>query len=432
MKLAHSHKALLVLAAVLGAVFAGARARAADQLTLKDGRVLEGEVTREIENDGAVYIWFKYKLSGVETEGYFTPKEYTSLVRDVDAAPHADDSAPAPRENGTPEPRARRSGAPLAAVISLGDGVNDTVGIYITAQKLRDLIPVLESEHIDIVVFRVNSGGGLLLEIQRLSDVIHEEYKPRFRTVAWIDSAISAAAMTSHCIEEIYFMPQGNYGACTGWSGALVAVKGRQLEEVLYTMEKISDRGRYDTRLMRAMEINYALSANIDENGDVHFVDGAKGDIVLNDGESILTLNSETAAKIKFSKGTAANLDELSHAMGLEEVDWVGEHEDGVPYPVCRAEDQMIKWRLRTAEDERRFNEYLLNYQQTFAMAAGAGDKETRGRFAGMARKNLQRIAQALRSNPNFALLQLSLPDEEAVRNWLDDEQEKIRELLRD
>ena len=51
-----------------------------------------------------------------------------------------------------------------------------------------------------------------------MSDVIHEQYKKKFRTVAWIDSAISAAAMTAHCLEEIYFTPQGNYGAARGGS----------------------------------------------------------------------------------------------------------------------------------------------------------------------------------------------------------------------
>ena len=44
-----------------------------------------------------------------------------------------------------------------------------------------------------------NSQGTMnqLLEIQKLSDVIYNEYRKNFRTVAWIDYAISAAAMTS-------------------------------------------------------------------------------------------------------------------------------------------------------------------------------------------------------------------------------------------
>jgi len=422
-------KTALAGVVLLAAFLAPARAWAGDQLHLTDGRVLDGEVTREING----YIWFKYKLAGVETEGYFTPDDYEKLVRDADAEPApATDDAAAPRDTPVGEPRARRSGAPRAAVISLGDVENNEVGIYITAHELHELIPELEKEDINIVVFRVHSGGGLGLEVQRLSDVIQNEYKPRFRTVAWIESAISAAAMTSHCIEEIYFMPKGNYGACTGWYGQGTTVKGRPLEEMLYEMEKISARGKHDPLLMRSMQISEPLSATVDENGDVTFFpDETSGEILLNPEGRILTLTSETADEIGFSQGTAANVEELGKAMGLSEVDWVGRQEDGVPYPVCRAEDLQRKWRLRTAEDERRFTEYMLEYQRTFAMAAGAGDKETRGRFAGMARRSLQRIAQVLRSNPNFALLQLNLLDEEDVQDWLANEEEKIRDLLR-
>src|SRR5690606_34230378 len=141
---------------------------------------------------------------------------------------------------------------PRIAVISLGEGGDkDMVGLFMTAEALKRAIPLLEKDNVTDVVFRIQSGGGALLEIQKLSDVIHNEFKPRFRVVAWIKSAISAAAMTAHCIEDIYFTSDGNYGACTGWYGQLTAVKGRDLEEVLYMMEKISARGKHDPKIMR-------------------------------------------------------------------------------------------------------------------------------------------------------------------------------------
>ncbi|MEO0631245.1 MAG: hypothetical protein AAFY46_11050, partial [Planctomycetota bacterium] len=48
-----------------------------------------------------------------------------------------------------------------------------------------------------LVVIKIKSGGGFGLEVQKISDVIHEEFKPKFQTVAWIESAISAAAMSA-------------------------------------------------------------------------------------------------------------------------------------------------------------------------------------------------------------------------------------------
>ena len=59
--------------------------------------------------------------------------------------------------------------------------------------QLERSIPMLEEEKVEIVVFRVNSGGGALSEIQKISDVIECKYKPKFRVVAWIESATACA-----------------------------------------------------------------------------------------------------------------------------------------------------------------------------------------------------------------------------------------------
>ena len=60
------------------------------------------------------------------------------------------------------------------------------------------------------------------------------------------------AAMTAITMERLYFMPEGNLGAATGWSGNLVAMKGRGLEETFYQMEQISARGKRDHRIVHS------------------------------------------------------------------------------------------------------------------------------------------------------------------------------------
>lgn len=345
------------------------------------------------------------------------------------AAAPADASKSAPAATSGPK-------VPKAAVITLGErGDKDMVGKYLTEHQLKEVLPMLKEDLGDdgsgVVVFRITSGGGALLEIQKLSDVIHNEYKKHFRVVAWIDSAISAAAMTSHCIEEIYFTPQGNYGACTGWSGALVAVKGRELEEVLYMMQKISARGGYDPKIMRSMQIMEPLSATVDENGQVtYYQDDTSGKILLNPKGKILTLNAETAAKIHFSRGTAETLEELTKLMGYQELNWVGEQKRGYVWPICRAEKWSMDYRSRVFKAESLFQADAANFNQQIAAANQAADRKERAVFVNRALTTLRKLKRSVEDNPNFALFQFGMmPDQ--FQEWYKERERELKNMLR-
>ncbi len=422
-----------VLAAATMVAFTPA-AQAADKVTLKDGQVIEGKIVREVDG----FIWVKYTTGGIDREQMFRPDEVTSVDRDTPAAAdpaNTDSSAPAP---GAAKP-AGGSGAPKAVVITMGSRdpeQGETVGIYMTAHALKEMLPIIKEEvgtdGSGVVVLRVTSGGGLLLEIQRISDEIQNVYKKNFRTVAWIDSAISAAAMSSHCIEEIYFSPQGNYGACTGWYGALTAVKGRDLDEVLFMMEKISARGGYDKRIMRSMQIQQPLSATIDANGEVKFYEDTKsGDILVNRDNEILTFNAETAKHVKFSRGTAATTDDLRKLMGYQELNWVGKQVKGTPWPVSKAEEWNIAYRKQVNKDEEHVREYFRSYNLQIQAAQGEQTRDARGKFVNKARQTLEKIKAACRNNPNFALLQLNIVSKSELDEFFETEERRLRDLLR-
>lgn len=337
-------------------------------------------------------------------------------------------------------------GKTKAAVITFGDEENgDMVGIYATADSFRRTIQMLKDEKVDIVIVRFKSGGGMLLEIQKLSDIFHDEFKKEFRLVAWIDSAISAAAMSAHCFEEIYFTPQGNYGACTGYSGALNAMKGPGLERVLMDMEKISARGNYDPKIMRAMQISAiaeeceelkiappwgALSASVSEDtGEVTFYqDATSGNIVLNPkgGVHVLTFNALEAQKVKFSKGTAANLEDLGKAMGLTEVEWVGRPDKRFIWPVSKAEQYMLDFRKKTKSDEENYRRYQINLNNFLNLAQSARE-EDRGKLVGQARQWLNQIKAMVKNNPNWALLNFGGEDE--FKQWVEQVEKAIKQL---
>jgi hypothetical protein len=425
-----ARKFMMAMAVLAATVLSVSTAMAADKIVLKDGKVIEGTIIREVDG----IIWIKHNMGGIEQEVMLSPSEITKVERDTGAAP----AGAAPVVTDAPKPKAGKPGVARAAVITLGSrdtDQGDMVGLYMTAHALTAMIPMLEEElgkdKSGVVVFRVTSGGGALLEIQKLSDVIHNDYKKRWRVVSWIDSAISAAAMTSHCVEDIYFTPQGNYGACTGWSGPLVAMKGRGLEQVLQMMVKISERGNYDPRIMRSMQIQEPLSCTIDANGNPQFYqDVVSGDFVVNRTGEILTLNAVTAEKIKFSKGTAATIDELTRLMGYQELDWVGERVPGVLWPISKAEKWNIGYRKQVKVDEDRTQEYFRNFNMQMQAAAGM-PRDRRGPFVNRARETLNKIKNAVRNNPNFALFALGVNDEDEYKELIERLEKDLRNLMK-
>ena len=428
---------MAAVAMTLAAVLAPA-ALADDKVVMKDGRVFEGRIERELEG----WVWIKIGSGSLARTELLATADIELIVRDelnlqpeAEAEPRQQSETIAKASGDTPtEPVARTGSAERVAIITLGEsGGKDMVGLFMTAHILEEIIPALEKDNIDTVVFLINSGGGALLEIQRLSDVIHNEYKDRFRTVAWIESAISAAAMTAHCVEEVYFMPEGNYGACTGYRGALDAMKGRELEEVVYMMEKISARGKHDAegQIMRAMQhFRYPLSCDINENGDVTWYQNEEGQHLVNPEGRILTFNSQTAKKYGFSGGTARTLEELEKVMGLTEVEWVGRDTKGFFYPISRAEEINMRFRDKTYEDQERTREYFTLYQAAIQLAEGEQDDKRRGKFVGKARSQLRAIVSMVSNNPNLALFVMNMTEDQ-FEQWVDDQRQLLRDLMR-
>ncbi|MCW5765254.1 MAG: hypothetical protein KIT68_04695 [Phycisphaeraceae bacterium] len=433
----HGFKSLvLALVAGMTVMFSAAQALA-DRVVLNDGTVLEGTVERD---EGGIVILV---LKNGERK-FLTKGEIKSITKDepskpVEApkaepkpeAPKADEPKPAaPAETPATKPADKKDG-PAAraltgrptrvAVLNFGapsdwqGKIDDTVGIQISAAAWADAVPMLEKDKVDVVVVRINSGGGLLLEMDRFHKVFENQYKKKFRTVAWVESAISCAAMSPWVIEEFYMMPEGNIGACTGWSGNLVAMKGIELEEVLVMMENASRLGKHDYRIMRAMQILEPLSANVDEDGNVTWFQDLSGKHVLNDGKTILTFNAKDAVRFKFAKGIAATKEDLVKVMGLNEVEWAGKE----------ASDFLDRNMRESDRTQKRITELQTKYQLALNAARQLQDRQLRGQEIGKARQALNEMKRWINVNPNFALMTGMTPE------WFSQQEEILKELMR-
>lgn len=384
---------VLALAVAAVGLMAAIPALAKDRVHLKDGRVLEGEILREVS--GAVWI----KIGPGEM--MIRPDQIERIERDPEK-PVASAEAPSREEPAATIP----DGATRIAFISL----ESMVGPYFNKDAIERSVEMLEGlsedRKPDIVVFVIDSGGGALFELMKIVPYIQEEVKPKFRTVAWIRSAISAAAMTSWVIEEIYMMSEGNIGACTGYmmeGGGAKAMEGDQLEEVLVWMEQVSRWGGHDPYVMRAMQVLTLLSATKDENGHISWYidEPPSGEVIVSPKSEILSFSAHDAVKWGVARGIADNKEELARAMGCNEWVEVGQE----------AEDYQREFRENVGQAEVRIEEHWNKLNIALSFAESAPNKKERDRNVGEARKHLRAMQSWVRRAPSLEVYMNLTPE---------------------
>ncbi|MGD9689176.1 MAG: hypothetical protein AB7K52_00495 [Phycisphaerales bacterium] len=420
-----ARRALMALALVVTIAGFSAVATALDRVVLRNGSVIEGTIF-DSEAD-----FVRIRLAD-GTVRFLSRSNIRSIEKDVPAtapAKPADEVAPASKpapKAGQPERDATEpgalSGASRAVILPFGPPsswqgqVGSTVGIHITADAWRDVLDELIDDRVDIVVVRINSGGGRLSEVARFHELFRDEYIPRFRTVAWVESAISAAAMSPWILREFYFMPEGNMGACTAFYGQLNALQGDGLQEVLYLMENVSREAGRSPLIMRSMQVTEPLSCNVSSDNVVSWFADQSGKYLVNPPGRILTLNARDAVKFRIALGVASTPRELASSMGLNEVNWVGQRAvDRLEHSMRRAHAALEDWPIERA----RFDLAINAARQ---MSAQEQLRDRLLREVGVARRSLREIERLTRFVPSLL--------EELPPGWIDDRKREIRELL--
>lgn len=419
----------VALVLIAGVALASTPDALAAKVHLKDGKVLEGTVKSEATG----FIVFIVKVGSVQQTRVIDRNDIVKLEKD-DAV--TDPAAATPAAPGNvvlpatrPEDVKIPDGATKVAFVTLGDGHNEMVGPYMNRDALMKSVEILDElpkeQRPDILVLQINSGGGALSEMLKLTETIHKEIKPKYRTACWIQAAISAAAMTAFASEEIYMMKQGNIGACTGFSmsgGKATAMDGEGLERVLEYMEKVSKWGKRDPLIMRAMQIagarrgNQPLTCDIDADGIVTWYDGPKGKFLVCPGDEILTLNAPDAVKYGVAIAVADTKVELGKAMGLTE--WV---EVG---PEADAYQEEFRTAVRTGET--RLSEFMSKYNTALGYAGSAPTREELERQVGIARNHLRKMKSLIDNAPSLKIYNEYGIDDD----WFRSEDERLRKAL--
>jgi hypothetical protein len=426
----------------------------ADKLHLRDGTVVTGTVVRE---EGDFYVVEIIK-DGKKVTEFIAKDDVRKVERDA-PKPNAPKPETVKPETGKPEPAKPDAPKPEAAkpeaskpetpkpdgaapskdkpdpkaarqltgkanrVAFLNFGgprawqgeIDSMVGRAIVSSSWRKVIPMLEKDNVDTVVVRINSGGGYTAEMMPFNQIFQFEYKPRFRTVLWVESAISCAAMSPWPIEEIYMTPGGNIGGCTEWYGNLQLSDPVSQETRLAEMEQASAWAKRSPFIMRSMQIREPLSCNVNEDGSVDWFQDLSGKIVVNPIGEILTMTPNLAVQTKFAKGIAATPEELMQLMGINEFVIAGK--DATNY---------IDNNMRDCHNTfTRIQELDSRYGRAVQAAAGIQDRNLRMGEVGVARGALRDMQRWMSVNPNFVWI-LNRPPQ-----WFRQQEDILRELSR-
>jgi hypothetical protein len=167
------------------------------------------------------------------------------------------------------------------------------------------------------LVLHISSGGGYVAEWQLIWQTI-QEIKKKHRVIAWVKTAISAAASTSLACTGIVFETSGALGSITtlssaGESSLAVQMRGvRELEEVLR-------EGGYSKHFAMPFKLNAGLlSYDKDpETGAVTFYPDVTGDHILSDSTHVLTIKAREAEDCGFAIGIADSREELAQVLDM-------------------------------------------------------------------------------------------------------------------
>ncbi|HAW96770.1 MAG: hypothetical protein CMJ33_05500 [Phycisphaerae bacterium] len=293
----------------------------------------------EVSNADGKKVFLTNDIRSITTEGPGTPSEdSTGDDTDATSANQASDrrdpsvtsdqpqpSNPTSHAWGFPtEPNNGNTNLPKVFLLPIDGGVGDG-----TRHNEMKRIGEIADQYGpgQIIVLRVNSPGGLVAEADRISETLLD-LGTRHTLVAWVQSAISAAAYTSlHC-RKIYFMKTGNLGSATMFAGQ-TAISGQTLAAWVKKFGDIAEEHGHSRELVEAMITNGELCSYDpgDDENPPRIYGTLEGEVDLSNENQNLTINATDAVACGFADGIADNEEELAAMLGLPH--WYETTDDG-------------------------------------------------------------------------------------------------------
>ncbi len=198
-----------------------------------------------------------------------------------------------------------------------------SVGPSMRSTELKQLVAYIDEEYGSgqIIVLKINSGGGSGWTWSDIRDVIFKA-RERHRIVAWAEHAISAAAMTAYCCDEIYYTSTGELGSCSGYRGSPDNPLPDEEQQIMINeMEKVMASSSRDPRVTGCLFLqNKLLSYTKDpETNEITYFDTLEGEEELSGYGDNLTLFAQQAIDSGLGDGIADTPEQLAELLNIKD-----------------------------------------------------------------------------------------------------------------
>ncbi|MEM1330534.1 MAG: hypothetical protein AAGG07_08240 [Planctomycetota bacterium] len=414
-------------------VLVSAEEHTIDVLVFRSGRTLEGEIVEET----ATHIVFNGEINGIPMLGVkYEKADIIDIKRDVPKPGAGDADRPAPSRDEA-RPRDRDSADRETPSRPVSDEATTVYVMELTGQFQRNVNTnpigrVLENARglePDVLVVVVDTfwqdpqfgesdseipfvtAFDQLFYAEQLEPLFTEQMRVYWdkkpRVVYWVKQAMGGSAFVPFFGPEMYFHPEGRIGGI-GFLDEIIngdeMFEEKQISLRLGHAEGILIKGGYEPRLVRAMaREGYVLSYSIDGGEPVYLERMPENDnefLLTDDGEGenqdtvseavrgrtndVLTIDAETARRLRVSRDTVSTLEELMFAMGIDE--WT--EVDG------QAERIMTTWSRQLEAAERELPRLWRDYNE---VNDGGGERIERNRARGRQTRILKEMIGILR-----------------------------------
>ena len=229
------------------------------------------------------------------------------------------------------------------------------IGVEVTAMALKSSLMEARKYKPDYIILVINSNGGLVTERDRIVAVLRENQD--LKIIAYVQKAMSAAAIIALACPDLYFAPDGQIGAAVSYrqtpNGTPQIIEEKYLSAIRAAERSASELGRRSELWSRGMsDGDVELSVMLDSEHGREILEGhPNGSKLIKRKGQILTMTGREAVEWGMASGMAASVEGLKEPLKLKA--W--HNEDKRPWQMMADSGRIARQHLKEKqEDEMR------------------------------------------------------------------------------